>query len=145
MPDKEEDTEILIAAMTIRRELATLVPADADDLGATLDEHLTQVKAASSEERPAIVDDIMDLLSRHEPTRERLHQLVAVIDTDRGVPEGLWAPDAILAGAVGDDKQEVEITCLTCGYVNKRAFRPPTDDPPRCQNPAPPPHLLEMA
>ena len=141
----EQGAEILSAAMTIRRELATLVPADADELGATLDEHLTRAKAASAEERPAIVDDIMDVLSRHEPTRERLHQLVAVIDTNRGIPDGLWPSDVIPPGKIGDDKQEVEITCLTCGYANEMAFRPPPDDPPRCQNPEPPSHLLGMA
>jgi hypothetical protein len=141
----DEDTELLTAARTIRGELTTLVPADADALGAALDEHIPQAEAALAEERSAIIDDIVDLLSVREPTRERLRQLVPVIDADRGVPDAFWAPDQTLAGEVADDEQVIEITCGTCGYVNKLPFRPPADDPGDCQNPDKPPHLLKMA
>lgn len=150
----DNDAEVLRAAITIRQELPTLVPADAETLGVELNEHITKAEAVSGEERSTVIDEIYDLLTRREPTRERLRELAPVIDIDRGVAEGVWAPDQILAGdagdrlppgAPGDDKGVIEITCQTCSYLNKLAFRPPADDLPYCQNPTPPQHLLRMA
>ena len=141
----DEDAELLNAAMTIRGELAVLVPADADGLGAILDEGIAKAEAAPAGERTAIIDDIVDLLSRHEPTRERLQELAPVIDTDRGVPEAFWAPDQVLAGPDVDDDELIEITCGACNYVNKLPFRPPADDPGECQNPQGPRLLLKLA
>ena len=141
----DEDAELLSAAMTIRDELVTLVPADADALGAALDEHITQAQAASAGERSAVVDGIIDLLNHRAPTRERLEELVPAIDTERGIPDFIWAPDQTLAGPPADDDQVVEITCQACCYVNKLRYRPPPDDPGDCQNPEKPRHLLKMA
>jgi hypothetical protein len=141
----DDDTELLNAAVTIRSELTVLVPTDAEALGATLDESIAQAHAVPAEERTAIIDDIVGLLIRHRPTRDRLQQLAPVLDTDRGVPEGLWALDQVLAGPGVDDDQMIEITCGACKYVNKLAFRPPADDPGDCQNPDKPRHDLKMA
>jgi hypothetical protein len=141
----EEDAAVLEAAMTIRGELAALAPADAEALGAALDQHIARAEAASAAERPAVVDDIFGVLSGNEPTRKRLRQLMPDTDTERGVPEGVWAPDWMTAGHAMDDEELVEITCLKCQYINRLAFRPAEDDRPDCQNPKPPPHPLEMA
>ena len=141
----DEDAAVLAAAMTIRKELAALVPADAAALGATLDQHIARAKKASAAERPAIVDDIVGVLSGREPTRKRFQQLMPVIDIDRGVPAGVWAPDWVPPGHAMDDEELVEIACLRCQYVNRLAFRPADDDRPDCQNPDPPSHRLEMA
>ena len=65
----------------------------------------------------------------------------------RGVADSLWVPYQMLAGAAGDGDPGdggVGITCKTCGYANTLGVRPAADDPPVCQNPIPPKHLLAM-
>jgi hypothetical protein len=143
-----ESAHVLGAAVTIRDELTRLVPTDADALGTTLDAHIARARAVSPAERAELVDDIVAMLVRREPTRLRFQQLLNVFDASSGIPERIWAADWLTAGKVPDDVDDsgpVPITCRACGYVNNLAYRPPEDDRPACQNPQPPSHLLEMA
>jgi len=140
--DDDADTRILNAALAIRSELAALLPGDSTRIRTALDDHLERAKSASGQERSEIVDEILDLLTAHEPTRMRLRELDEVRDTERGAAADLWSPDQILAGSILDDGQRIEITCEACGYINSLAFRPPADDPPDCQNRASPHPLL---
>jgi hypothetical protein len=138
----DADTRILNAALAIRSELGARAPGDATPIRAALDDLLERAKSASGQERSEIVDEILYLLTAHEPTRMRLRELDEVRDTERGVTADVWSPDQILAGSILDDGQSIEITCQACGYINRLAFRPPTDDPPDCQNQASPHPLL---
>ncbi|MCW2907371.1 MAG: hypothetical protein JWL68_2160 [Actinomycetia bacterium] len=158
----DPDAQLVSAAETIRDELDTLVPVDAETLGAALDEHIAKARAAPAAERPATVVDIVKMLTRHEPTRRRLVQLVPITVAERGVAAaGAWASDQILAGSPADvwaqywtlasdpaddkgDEGLVKIICQTCRHENKLAFLPPADDPPQCQNPEGPSHPLKM-
>lgn len=139
----DADTQVLNAAITIRAELEALAPDDADALGGALDEQIARAQAAPAAERPVHLDQIIDILSSHERTRERLYELNPVIDTDRGAPD-FWAPDQMLAGEGVQDAKLFSIICQTCQYENKLPFRPPEDDPPDCQNPNRPPHPLKL-
>jgi hypothetical protein len=140
----DADTRILNAALAIRSELGALVPGDATPIRAALDDLLERAKSAFGQERSEIVDEILSLLTAHEPTRMRLRELDEVRDTERGAAADVWSPDQILAGSILDDGQLIEITCQACGYINRLAFRPPADDPPDCQNQASP-HPLVLA
>jgi hypothetical protein len=140
----DPDAQVLSAAETIRDELDTLVPVDAKTLGDALDERIAKAKDVPAVERSATVDEIVEMLTRREPTRRRLVQLVPIIDTERGVAAGVWAPDWTLAGRPVDDNELIKIICQTCRHENKLAFLPPADDPPQCQNPEGPSHPLKM-
>ena len=149
----DADTQVLNAAITIRAELAALMPADADALGGALDEQIARARAAPAAERPVYLDQIIDILSSHERTRERFYELNPIIDTDRGAPD-FWAPDQTLAGVYASDEtlagkvvqgpKLLSFICQTCQYENKLSFRPPEDDLPDCQNPNRSPHLLKL-
>jgi hypothetical protein len=142
----DADTQVLNAAVTIRGELAALVPADADALGTALDELIRRVQATPQAERPPHVYEIIDMLSSREPTRERFVELCPDIDTDRGAAD-LWAFDQVLAGEDPDDNQPsdlISIICQTCHYENKLEFYPLADELPECQNPDVQAHLLKL-
>ncbi len=150
----DADMQVLNAAITIRAELVALVPDDADALGVALDEQIARAQAAPAAERPVYLDQIIEILSSHERTRERFYELNPVIDTDRGAPD-FWALDQTLAGEVYASDQTapgevvqgaklLSIICQTCQYVNKLPFRPPEDDLPDCQNPNRSPHPLKL-
>src|SRR5215831_10971327 len=117
------ETQIMNAAVTIRGELVVLVPADADTLGAELDEHIARARAVPPAELPPHLDEIIELLSRRGPTRKRLSELYPQIDRDRGAAD-VWAPDQMLAGTASDDKKLFSFTCKTCQYKNKLPYRP---------------------
>jgi hypothetical protein len=138
------DTQVLDAAMTIRAELATLVPAEADTLGEQLDQLIAHAGAAQGEERSATLDAIVEVLISREPTRLRLAELISIHDVPRGAGEEVWAGDGLLAGELADDGDVVVVACRACGFENQLAFRPTADDPPECQNPEPPQHPLKM-
>jgi hypothetical protein len=132
--------EVMRAAVTIRQELPELLPADAEALGAALDVHITEAEAAPAGERSAVVD-IMNLLYRRKPTWTRFCELAPSL----GGAESVWAAYQSLAGEVGGGgpgDEDVPVPCRTCGYVNTLGVWPAADDPPVCQNPEPPRHLL---
>jgi hypothetical protein len=133
--------EVMRAAVTIRQELPKLLPGDAEAFGAALDVHITEAEAAPAGERSAVVGDIMNLLYRQKPTWTRFCELAPAL----GGAEAVWAADQLLAGEAGGGDpgdQEVSVPCRTCGYVNTLGVYPAADDPPVCQNPEPPRHLL---
>jgi hypothetical protein len=132
------DAQILNAAVTIRRELVHLIPAEADTLGGVLDEHIAKAQAASAEDRPEFTDEIFEVLSRRAPTRRRLNELCLFADADRGADFSVF--NQTLAGEVKEGKKLRSYICQTCNYPNMLAFRPPEDDPPECQNPDFEPH-----
>ena len=145
---EDADTQVLNAAITIRSELGTLVPADADAFGSALDERIARAQAAPTEELTVHVDEIIEMLALHRPTSERLHELCPFIDTDRGAAD-YSAFDQLLAGEFNQDgdpppSDVVCITCQECHYVNKLPFYPTADDPPYCQNPDVSRHLLNL-
>jgi len=139
----DADTQVLNAAITIRAELVALVPDDADALGGALDEQIARAQAAPAAERPVYLDQIIDILSSHERTRERLHELNPVTDTDRGAPD-FWVSDQLLAGEGVQEAKLLSIICQTCQYENKLPVRPPEDDLPDCQNPNRSRHTLKL-
>lgn len=150
-----EDAHLISAAVTIRQELDTLVPADAEAVGAKLDADLIRVEIVPIGERPEVVEGIFNLLKERPATRRRLGELLPGAAAERGISEaflvgdqalaGPWAGYQTLAGPPADDDEIVKIICLTCKFVNKLAARPPADDPGNCRNPEPPEHVLKMA
>lgn len=144
MAEDMGDEQVLKAAITIRGELESLVPADSQALGAELDKRIGRAQAAEGEERSVALDEAIAMLTRRRPTQRRLNELISVTDTDRVAAAGLWAPDAMLAGVAVEDDEIVTLECQTCHYVNRLRFRPPAGDPPPCQNPAWSAHLLKL-
>ena len=88
-----EDADLIRAAVTIRQELAGLVPADAEVVGAKLDAHLIRVEIVPTAERPAVVNGIVELLEERSATRERLGELFPDAAAERGIPGSFWAWD----------------------------------------------------
>lgn len=141
----EPDERVLAVAVTIRDELPTLVPAEAETLGGELDQLIAHATGAHGEERSATLDTIIEMLVSREPTRARFDELNLTRDVARGVSEDVLAADSLLGGEPAVDNNLLVFTCQTCGFANRLAFQPPDDDPPDCQNPNAQPHPLMIA
>jgi hypothetical protein len=141
---EEPDAQVLEAAIVIRTELVTLVPAEADSLGEQLDQLIARADTPEEDERAAALDTIVEVLVSREPTRARFDELYVVRDDPRGADADVWAGDGMLSGTTAENDDAVVVVCGTCGYANRLPFRPTPDDLPECENPAPPPHPLEL-
>jgi hypothetical protein len=145
MTPMADDALVLQAAAVIRSELPSLVPGQAVEVGAALDELLRRAEATEGDERADIVDSVTKVLAQHGPIRTRLSQLLTTGDVTRGIGEVVWAADQQLPGALGRNRDVISITCSMCGFVNLLAYRPPENDPGYCQNTQSPRHVLELA
>jgi hypothetical protein len=79
-------SEIVAAAQTIRSELPRLLGSDlAAQVESQLVDLLVQTETAPREDDLADVEDrILELLAAYPPTRERMDELLPVVDEERG-------------------------------------------------------------